>query len=246
MADNDGMAPDPQTLGFEDVDTIDFNRGPAVPASWQVPDPSRLDDFIHTLQDKNVDLRRIMQVMRQNGAQIADGQDAYVVEELNTSRKAAQIKAFIDDEVSPVLKQMNVEGLTLEEVEEYLHARHAPEANQRIADINPGDPNLQDGGSGMLTQDALDYMANLPAAKRRELPELLHPLGVRLWPLRDPPAERAGSPAPARAATKSFTTAATADAKPAPVPVYLTAPRRRTRCRPDGAGKPRNCGDGRR
>lgn len=155
-----------------DDDGAAFSRGPAAPASWQASDKSLLDDFIHTLQDKNVDLRRIMQAMRQNGAQIADGQDTYTVEELNTSRKAAQIKTFVDDEVSPILKQMNVEGVTVEELEEYLHARHAPEANQRIADINPNDPNMQDGGSGMLTQDALDYMNNLPANKARSLGRL--------------------------------------------------------------------------
>jgi N12 class adenine-specific DNA methylase len=165
IAANNGLAPDPQTLGFEDTDTIDFNRGPAAPASWQSPDPSRLDDFIHALQDKNVDLRRAMQEMRKAGAAIADAQDAYTVEELSTSRKAAQIKAFVDTEVAAVLKQMNLEGLTIEEVEEYLHARHAPEANAQIASINPTDPNMQDGGSGMLTQDALDYMAALPRSK---------------------------------------------------------------------------------
>jgi len=144
---------------------IDFNRGPAAPASWQAPDPTRLDDFIHALQDKNVDLRRAMQEMRKAGAAIADAQDAYTVEELSTSRKAAQIKAFIDTDVAAVLKQMNLEGLKIEEVEEYLHARHAPEANAQIASINPTDPNMQDGGSGMLTQDALDYMAALPRSK---------------------------------------------------------------------------------
>jgi len=50
----------------------------------------RLDDFIHALQDKNVDLRRVMQEMRKAGATIEDAQDAYTVEELSASRKAEQ------------------------------------------------------------------------------------------------------------------------------------------------------------
>lgn len=154
---------------FPADDSALFSRGPAAAPTWVSPDASKLDDFIHAIQDKNVDLKRALQEMRRNGQSIMDAQDAYTVEELSTSRKAAQIKNFLDTEVAELFKTMQLEGLSLGEFEQYLHARHAQEANAQIAAVNPDEPSMQDGGSGMTNAEAQKILAGLSPAKARSL-----------------------------------------------------------------------------
>ena len=72
-------------------------------------------------------------------------------------------------ELEPLMKAIAEKSLTLGDVEEYLHARHAPEANKLIAKRNPTEPNLQDGGSGMTTAAAQSYMAALTPADKLKL-----------------------------------------------------------------------------
>lgn len=166
VAGLDEMLP-PSSPG--DNSTVDFSRNAHLAQTWQMPADSRIDSFVHAIQDKNVDLKAAIRAITDAGRTVADGQNAYQVEELSTSRKAAQAKDFMEREVKPILQLMNLNGVKLEQLEEYLHARHAEEANQRIADINPGNPDLQDGGSGMTTADAQAYLAALSPDELRRL-----------------------------------------------------------------------------
>jgi hypothetical protein len=66
----------------------------------------------------------------------------------------------------PLLDDMRMRGLTIEQLDEYLHARHAKEANALIAER---DPDMPDGGSGMTNQEADDYMAGLSDSQKTRL-----------------------------------------------------------------------------
>lgn len=55
---------------------------------------------------------------------------------------------------------MRKAGLSLDQLHDYLLARHAPERNAKVASINP---DMQDGGSGILTADAQAIMAGAKA-----------------------------------------------------------------------------------
>src|SRR6185437_12331940 len=137
--------------------------------SWNSPEPSKLDNLIYTLQNKHVDLKRVVEAIQTTSGKLADQWNAYLQEELFHGRAAKRTQDFVNRELKPIMMGMKLRGQTVKDVDDYLHARHAEEANKLIADRNPNDPDMQDGGSGMDTQDAKDYLTNLPADKRKAL-----------------------------------------------------------------------------
>lgn len=132
--------------------------------TWDTPEPSKMDDFLYTLQDRQIDMRRVVQAIKAKVGQIADRWNPYLQEELYHGRTAKRVKDFLDFELRPLLTDMQMRGVALPEFEKFLHARHAEERNVQIAKINPKMP---DGGSGMTTADAQAYLAGLDPAKRR-------------------------------------------------------------------------------
>lgn len=139
------------------------------PASWNAPEPSRLDDVIYALQDKHVDLRRVVSAIRQSGKAIADRTDPYLQEELYHGRAARRTQEFLESELKPLLQDLKAKGVEPSEFEQYLHARHAEERNVQIAKVNPKMP---DGGSGMDTADAQAFLAGLSPPKARAMATL--------------------------------------------------------------------------
>lgn len=135
-------------------------------ASWDSPEPSFFDDVLYKLQDKNIDLKRVTQAIRDAGVQLSEKWDAYLQEELFHGRAAKRVHDFVDTELKPLMTEMKMRGQTLAELDQFLHARHAKEANALIAERNPDMP---DGGSGMTNQEADDYFTSLPADKRKRL-----------------------------------------------------------------------------
>lgn len=141
--------------------------GAAAPlATWSTPDMSRLDDVIYQMQDKLIDTRRVVESVKARAGQISDQWNPYLQEELFHGRSAKQTKDFLSNELRPLLQDLQSRGVTIAEFEEFLQNRHAEERNNQIAKVNPAMP---DAGSGILTQDARDYLANLPAAKARAM-----------------------------------------------------------------------------
>jgi hypothetical protein len=134
--------------------------------SWDRPDDSKTDNFLFKMQDKMIDTKRVVENIRETVRNLDDRWDAYLKEELYHGRAATKTKRFLQDELEPIMKDMARRGLSMIEVEEYLHNRHAEERN--IVNARR-DPSMPDGGSGILTQDARDYLAKLPAAKKADL-----------------------------------------------------------------------------
>ncbi len=153
----------------EEAAKLKFSRsGKAAPsvhsASWDAPEPTRLDRIVYALQDKNIDLKRVSQAIRDTGKDIADSVNAYLQEELYHGRTATRVKNFVDSELTPLITDMRMRGVEMADFEEYLWMRHAEERNEQIAKVNPDMP---DGGSGISTKEANDYLNNLPADKRK-------------------------------------------------------------------------------
>jgi len=156
---------------FEPND-VDITRSPgrtATGAAWDSPSVEKFDDLVYKLQDKLVDTKRVVEAIKTASGSIADDLNVYLQEELYHGRAAKRTEDFVNMELNPLIEQMARDGLKLEDVEEFMHARHAPEANAVIAQRNPGVAELQDGGSGMKTADALQYMATLPADLKQKL-----------------------------------------------------------------------------
>jgi hypothetical protein len=123
------------------------------------------DNLIYLLQDKQIDLKRVIEGLRKAGRDIAERWDAYLKEELFHGRSATRIKFFVDRELQPLLKKMEAANISLEQMDDYLLARHAKEANDYIRSINP-DPNAN---AGMTDKDAADYLKALPPPRRAAL-----------------------------------------------------------------------------
>jgi hypothetical protein len=124
--------------------------GPAQRSRWQalkqrviaLTSPEALDKLIYEFQDKFVDLKRIRARIQALGGAISDLNDAYLGEELFHKRLARRTQVFLDDELRPLLAEMRERGVTMEDFERYLHARHAAEANAEMARRNPSQVEL--------------------------------------------------------------------------------------------------------
>jgi hypothetical protein len=140
-------------------------RGTSV---WDGPVKSKIDDVVYALQDKQIDLKRVVQEIKKVVGQIADKIDPYLQEELFHGRASKGVNDFLDTELRPLLQEMKMRGISIDDFQEYLWNRHAEEANKHVAKINPQMP---DGGSGIKTADARAYLSNL-GAKRSGLEAL--------------------------------------------------------------------------
>lgn len=135
----------------------------ATPYRWEAPEPSKIDDVIYALQDKQVDMKRIVGAILDTAGRIADQWNPYLQEELFHGRAAKGVKDFLDFELRPLMQDLRMRGVAMTDFEEYLWHRHAEERNEQIAKINPDMP---DGGSGLKTAAARKYLAGLPASKK--------------------------------------------------------------------------------
>jgi hypothetical protein len=142
---------------------------PAPKPTWGRLDGSKTDNIIYVLQDKMIDTKRVLERIVQAGNQIEDRWNAYLQEELYHGRTAKFSEDFLNDELAPLLRDMKDRGVSIVELEEYLHNRHAEERNNQVAKVNPG---MQDGGSGILTADAQAYLANLTPQQRTDFTAL--------------------------------------------------------------------------
>lgn len=146
----------------------DIRRSTArAPSRWSVDEPSKLDAFVRTMQDKHVDLKRVVQAVDEQVGAIEDKYNPYLQEELYHGRTAKQTSDFLKGDLKRLLNEMRLRKISIEDLGKFLHARHAEERNKRMAAINPNDPDMQDGGSGMTTKDAKAYLSGLSPDQRK-------------------------------------------------------------------------------
>jgi len=105
--------------------------------AYNVNDPTRADAIIRTMQDRAIDLKRVIDNVRKAGVAVKEAFNPYLQEGLYASRVAAKDDLFRDTEWLPLLRDIGKRNLTREEVEQYLHARHAPSRNREMAKRNP-------------------------------------------------------------------------------------------------------------
>jgi hypothetical protein len=149
--------------------------GDPVLGTWSIqvdPKMELQDGLIYKLLDKNIDVKRIVEAVKKTGKEIASQWNPYLQEELYHGRTANAALEFQDKEWLPLLKDMEAKGVTIGELEKYLHNRHAEDYNKLVAKRNPNRPEMQDGGSGIATEDARKYLADLDADTKAKYDEL--------------------------------------------------------------------------
>jgi len=144
-------------------------------SAFDIPESSKMDDVIYAMQDKQVDLRRVVQSIKKAGGNLTDSNNAYLQEELFHGRASKGVHDFLNNELRPLVAQMRSLNVEMADFEEYLWNRHAEERNQQIAKINDQMP---DGGSGIKTADARAYLKALDPAKRSAYESLAKRIGA--------------------------------------------------------------------
>ncbi|WP_423820817.1 LPD38 domain-containing protein [Salinisphaera sp. SPP-AMP-43] len=131
-------------------------------------------------QDKFNALKRLQEAAEaQRGERLADQSDPYMAETLYHGQTRAAMDTFDENQVDPLLDALQKTGFRLNKltdyadvpaeiaeqfghlsaVDAYLYARHAPEANARLEEINPGESAM----SGMSDEEASQIMDALEA-----------------------------------------------------------------------------------
>jgi len=133
-------------------------------AEWNNPKESKLDNFIYEIQDKLIDTKRVIQEIEKTAGKTAEKWNVYMREELYHGRTSTRIVKFLRNDLSPIVKEMQKNNITIPEFDQYLHNRHAEERNIQVAKINP---NMPDQGSGIKTIDANNYLNKLDPQKKK-------------------------------------------------------------------------------
>lgn len=121
------------------------------------------DMFRQVFLDKYGELKRLTdEDRRRRGGSLPDASNPYLGARLLSDKINAQRKD-LQREYATILRQMHEEGISLDIMDQFLLAQHAKERNELIARRNPTNPAMQDGGSGMRTQDAIDIIDNARA-----------------------------------------------------------------------------------
>lgn len=132
-----------------------FNRAPATtPASTglAMPEQGLLRRVQASVQDNFNRVRQVQERITEiTGQPIPERSNYYGAEANRPGRVAARLEDAKNEMTKPLMEKLSKSGHSPEELGELLHAMHAQERNEAIARINPEMP---DGGSGMMTADA--------------------------------------------------------------------------------------------
>ena len=141
-------------------------------ASSRLAVREQFDRLRHVMQDAMLPVFRLQgEIERATGKPIGEALDVYQKETLYSGRVGARFEQLVDNHLEPLMETLKAKGVTMEELEAYLYARHAKERNAYIAEINP---EFEDGaGSGMSDAEAEDIMKAVKAAgKERAMKDL--------------------------------------------------------------------------
>ena len=128
-------------------------------ATWNAEDELKLSDtLVYKYIDKHIDTKRVVEAIKMEAGRIEDNWNPYLQEELFHGRTAKQTIDFLQDDLRPLLEDMDKRGVTLDDFNAYLHNRHAKARNDFIAKRDPAKP---DGGSGLFNDEVDTYMSAL-------------------------------------------------------------------------------------
>jgi hypothetical protein len=133
-------------------------RGKGAPlATWTSPEINTISDWQRRLQDKHVDTKNVVETIRREMGEMPDIHDPRLMETLYYGRVREQKDAMVKAHVIPLLEEMMKFKISREELETYLHNRHAETRNR----INADRGGMADGGSGIFTEDAQQYLSEV-------------------------------------------------------------------------------------
>jgi hypothetical protein len=98
-----------------------------------------VDSLIYNFQDRFKPLKDI----QKRAGPVPESMDAALAEELYSGTLRARTDDFDSGMREPLIKAIHDSGVAYGDVEEYLHALHAPSRNAAMQEINPTEPELE-------------------------------------------------------------------------------------------------------
>ena len=144
--------------------------GKPIPTAFTASDADPLTKHIYSWADRFIDLKDLQKDIEGTVGKLEEKYNAYLKEELYHYKAAYQTLQFMRTEVRPLFEAMKAEGITIDELNKYLHNRHAEERNDQIDKINQGVvQGLVGRGSGIQTDIARKYLKDLTPQARASL-----------------------------------------------------------------------------
>ena len=157
-----------QTVTGAPINAPVWNMAPMEERSkWQ----KIADDGVYQYVDKFVDLKKIIGAINKTSKKLNSAWDAYMRETLYHNRVAYQTNEFLNDGLKPLAQEMVARGVSEEELNAYLLARHAEEYNNVINERNDR-ADLQHRGSGVHTLIARAYLQGANAQEVQRIKDL--------------------------------------------------------------------------
>ncbi len=137
--------------------------------------------LVFKAQDKFIDLLNVQRAIElQSGRPIDEELDAYLAEELFHGQVKSRVDRFEKENIRPLIDAIDESDYTWDEVEWFLYARHAPEANAALYKINKATPamvkeyeqDLADAYDDATRAAAQDKYRKAVAARLKKKPEL--------------------------------------------------------------------------
>lgn len=123
-----------------------------------VPEETGFRKVQRVMQDKFNRITVLSNWARDNDIQLSSEADVWGYEARMHGTVATRVEDFREDTVKPLIERIQKAGYSMEQVAEYLHAKHAQERNAQIESI---DPSIKDG-SGMTNAEAQAILAKAP------------------------------------------------------------------------------------
>ncbi|MCK4705882.1 MAG: hypothetical protein KAT90_10395, partial [Gammaproteobacteria bacterium] len=123
--------------------------------SLGMPEETYTETAVRWFQNSFNRVKKLQETIIERGGTVSDVSDVYGVEERHSSKISYRLSRLDKGHMKPLLKQMDSDGITIEELDKYLIAKHAAERNAYIASINP---DMQDGGSGITNAEAAEII----------------------------------------------------------------------------------------
>ena len=131
---------------FNQKNEESFRLAPQEPKGLELNPETTNEYFVRKIQDE---LIRLKVIQKQIGS-IPEEQDAYLKAELFIGKASDKLQNFRNKEIEPLFKKINDEGFSINDLGDYLYAKHAQERNDLIKERTNGE--IEDG-SGMSEQD---------------------------------------------------------------------------------------------
>ena len=121
------------------------------------------------LQDAYIVWRDIQDAMVEMGGKLFDFSDAYGKFTQIEGKVGEQFKQIEDRYTKPLQKGMLKKKVSIQQLGDFLMMKAVPGRNAKIAKRNKAMP---DGGSGIMTDDAVSYLDSIPKERTKDLEEL--------------------------------------------------------------------------